>query len=156
MSVKTQFLNKLKNQQSPSRSFNNKSQTDIAEFRMRMQQLQDAMESWLMDTGIDPESSTVPLTDLLVESGTFTLPGIILRYQNRSIIFTPLYLYGQGVKGCVEVSLIMAGKTTALSRLFMQAGKTTGWTCTQPGSLSRPERAFDEEAFFGMIDGLLP
>lgn len=156
MSAKTQFLKKLQAQQSSPYSFKSKSQADIAELCMRMKLLQEQMEDWLVDTGVRPESTPVSLTDLLVEEGAFDVPGIILRYKNRSITFTPLFMYGHGVTGCVEVSLWAEEKATPLSRLFMRAGHIPGWSCTPPGTLFRPDRAFNEEGFFALIAALLP
>ena len=40
---------------------------DIAEFRLRMEQLQEQFSGWLTGTGVTPELSDVLLSDLLVE-----------------------------------------------------------------------------------------
>lgn len=156
MSAKTQFLKKLQARQASPCTSATRSQADIAAFCQRMAQLQENMAEWLAGAGVSIDSTTVLLSDLLVGSQAFGVPGIQLRYEERAIQFTPLYLYGHGVTGCVEVSLCVAGKRTPLSRLFMRSGKTTGWVCTPVGEFSRPERAFDEEAFFAMIERLLP
>lgn len=155
MSAKTQFLKKLY-AQSVIPPFSDKTQADIAAFYRAMEQLQDQMVEWLAETGIQPESATVPVTDLLVESGAFDIPGMTLRYEKRRLTFIPLFLYGHGVTGCVEASLYSDGKVTPLSRLFMRAGNAPGWSCTRTGSLSRPERSFDENTFFELMEGLLP
>lgn len=155
MSAKMQFLNKLQASHSSSGAFANRSQADIAAFRQRMAQLQTQMAEWLAGTGLKPESATVSLTDLLAGECAFDIPAVTLRHENRRITFTPLFLYGHGVTGCVEARLYADGKITPLGRLFMRAGQATGWTCSGCGAPSRPERAFDEEAFFGMAEALL-
>jgi len=155
MSAKLHFLKKLQAQQASARDVNSKSEADIAAFRSGMAQLQENIAGWLTDTGIVPESSPSRVSDSLATGGVFEISGIMLRHEKRAITFTPLFLYGHGVTGCVEVSLYADGKATPLSRLFMRAGKDSSWRCTRAGSLSLPERAFDEEAFFGMLDGLL-
>ncbi|MNG62909.1 hypothetical protein D3C79_211200 [compost metagenome] len=156
MTARKHFLKKLQAQQSSGHSFTSRSQADIAAFRQGMAQLQENMVGWLADTGLQPENSRVSLSDLLVEAGAFDVPGITLRYENRTIKFTPLFLYGHGVTGCVEVGLYAEGKVAPLGRLFMRAGHNTHWTCARPETLSRPEHAFDEDAFFGMLESLLP
>ncbi|VEB98072.1 Uncharacterised protein [Cedecea lapagei] len=155
MSARTHFLKKLQAQQLSAGGATSRSQADIAAFRQSMEQLQATMAEWLAETGIQPESTMVSLTDLLVEGGAFDIPGITLRYGKRSINYVPLFLYGHGVTGCVEVSLHADGKTTLLCRLFMRAGQNTPWTCTRPGSFSLPGIRFDEDAFFGILEGIL-
>lgn len=104
---------------------------------------------------ISLECTSVPLTDLLVDSRAFEIPGIQLHYEKRTIKFTPLFLYGQDVTGCVEVSLCADGRLIPLSRLFMRSGKSTDWTYTLSGGSSWSRCDFGEEAFFMMLDGLL-
>ena len=155
MLAKTLFLKKLQAQQATAGDVNSKSGADIAAFRSEMAQLQENIAGWLFDTGIAPESSLNRVSDSLIPGGSFSVQGITLRYEKRAITFTPLFLYGHGVTGCVELSLHADGKTIPLSRLFMRAGKYSNWCCTRVGSLSLPEHAFDEEIFFGILDTLL-
>ena len=156
MSAKTKFLKKIQARRSSPCAFESRSQADIADFFLEMEQLQERMSVWLEGTDVTVESISVSLTDLLVDCGAFTVPGIILRYENRAIKFTPLFLYGQGVTGCVEVSLYAAGKVTPVNRIFMRAGNNTGWRSTRLGSLSRPECIFDEDIFFEILADLIP
>lgn len=76
MSVKSQFLEKLQTRQHAPASSVNKTQTDIAEFRLRMTQLQEQMDAWLVDTGLNVEPFTASVTDLLVKGGPFEIAGI--------------------------------------------------------------------------------
>ncbi|MFK3663552.1 hypothetical protein ACI2I2_24090 [Scandinavium sp. NPDC088450] len=84
------------------------------------------------------------------------MTGIELHYLQRSIRFTPIFLYGQGVTGCVEVSLCKAGATNPLYRLFMRNGNQDAWSWLPAGTISRQSSLFDEDAFFTMIEPLLP
>ncbi|HCQ0107461.1 hypothetical protein [Citrobacter braakii] len=156
MSVKSQFLKKLQARQSAPVSFTSKTQADIAEFRLRITQLQEQMDAWLVDTGLNVESFTVSVTDLLVEGGAFEITGIVLCYDDRAVKFMPVFLYGQGVTGCMEVTFHDGGNVTSLGRLFMRSGTVSDWTFSPPGALSRPGQDFDESAFFGLILSLLP
>jgi len=155
MSVKSQFLKKLQTRDPAPVSFTSKTQADISEFCLRMTQLQEQMDAWLTGTGLSVERFTVSVTDLLVEGGAFEISGIILRYDNRSVKFVPAFLYGQGVTGCVEVTLHDEGIVMPLGRLFMRAGHFSDWTFTPPGVLSRHGLVFDESTFFGLILALL-
>ncbi|NLS53333.1 hypothetical protein [Hafnia alvei] len=155
MSVKLEFFKKLQARQPEPASAISKSQADIVEFRLRMVQLQEQIDVWLMGTGLTLEMLTTSVTDLLVEGGAFDISGSILRYDDRSVKFMPIFLYGHGVAGCMEVSLCFDGKVIPQRRLFMRAGTHTHWTCTSKGALSLPNRMFDEDAFFEMVDGLL-
>ncbi|HEF0010617.1 MULTISPECIES: hypothetical protein [Citrobacter] len=156
MSVKSQFLKKLQARQSAPVSFTSKTQADIAEFRLRITQLQEQMDAWLVDTGLNVESFTVSVTDLLVEGGAFEITGIVLCYDDRAVKFVPVFLYGQGVTGCVETTFHNGERVTSLGRLFMRSGTVSDWTFSPPGALSRPGQDFDESAFFGLILSLLP
>ena len=156
MSVKSQFLKKLRARQPVPVSFTSKTQADIAAFRQRMAQLQEQMDAWLAGTGLNMELFTASVTDLLVEGGAFDIPGIVLHYDDRSVTFTPVFLYGQGVTGCVEVTLYAEGSVTSVGRLFMRAGHFSDWSFTPPGALSRPGQSFDESTFFSLILALLP
>lgn len=156
MSVKSQFLKKLQARQPAPVPFTSKTQADIAEFRLRMAQLQERMDAWLEDTGLNVEPFTASVTDLLAEGGVFEVAGIVLRVDGRSIRFTPVFLYGQGVTGCVEATFHDGGHATCLGRLFMRAGQVGDWTFNSPGALSQARQSFDESAFFGLILALLP
>lgn len=136
-------------------SFNSKIQADIAEFRLRMDQLQEQMDTWLVDTGLNVETFTASVTDLLVEGRSFEISGIVLHYDDRSVKFMPVFLYGQSVTGCVEATFHSEGSVTSLGRLFMRTGHISDWTFTPPGALSRPGQPFDESTFFGLILALL-
>ena len=68
----------------------------------------------------------------------------------------PVFLYGQGVTGCVEVTLHAEGCVRSLGRLFMRAGHLSDWTFLPAGTLLRSEQPFDENTFFGLILALLP
>ncbi|MET4053883.1 hypothetical protein ABIC12_003499 [Pantoea agglomerans] len=156
MSVKSQFLEKLQAREPAPILSTSKTQADIAEFRLRMVQLQEQMDAWLVGTGLNVETFTVSVTDLLVEDRTFEIAAINLRYDDRSVKFTPVFLYGQGVTGCVEVTLHAEGSVTSVGRLFMRAGHFSDWSFTPPGALSRPGQSFDESTFFSLILALLP
>ncbi|HFQ7237834.1 TPA: hypothetical protein ACPEW4_002232 [Citrobacter braakii] len=156
MSVKSQFLEKLQARQSAPASSVSKSQVDIAEFCLRITQLQEQMDAWLEGTGLNVEMLSTHVTDLLVESGAFEIDGIVLRYENRSVKFIPVFLYGQGVTGCVEITFHDGTHMTSLGRLFMRSGSVNDWTFTPPGALSCPGQGFDESTFFDLILALLP
>jgi hypothetical protein len=156
MSVKSQFLKKLQARQPAPVSFTSKAQADIAAFRLRIEQLQEQMDEWLSGTGLDVEKLATSVTDLLVEGGTFNISGIILRYGDQCVKFMPIFLYGQGVTGCVEITFHTGGVAISLGRLFMRAGNVSGWIFNPPGALPRTGQQFDESAFFGLILALLP
>lgn len=121
-----------------------------------MAQLQEQMDAWLVDTGLNVEAFTVSVTDLLVEGGAFDMAGIVLRIDDRTVKFLPAFLYGQGVTGCVEVTFHNGGLVTPLGRLFMRSGTVNNWTFVPPGALSPSGQGFDESTFFGLILSLLP
>lgn len=50
MSVKSQFLKKQQAKQPIPVSFTSKTQSDIANFRLRIMQLQEQMDAWLVGT----------------------------------------------------------------------------------------------------------
>ncbi|MGC0878332.1 hypothetical protein WKG84_12580 [Pantoea agglomerans] len=156
MSLKSQFLKKLQARKPAPILFTSKSQADIAEFRLRMMQLQEQMDAWLVGTGLNVETLSTSVTDLLVEGGAFEIDGIVLRYENRSVKFIPVFLYGRGVTGCVEVTLYAEGSVTSVGRLFMRADHFSDWSFTPPDALSRPGQSFDENTFFSLILALLP
>lgn len=156
MSVKSQFMKKLQARQPAPVPAISKSQADIAEFRQRMAQLQDQMDAWLTDTGLKVEPLTVSVPDLLVEGGVFEISGIVLRYDSRAVKFMPIFLYGLGVAGCVEITFCSGDKVISQGRLFMRVGSANGWSFTPPDTSSRSGQLFDEGVFFGLILALLP
>ena len=156
MSAKARFMKKLQEQQPRSRTFDSKSQADIAEFCTRMSQLQEAMTGWLIDTGISTEEMPVSVLDAFAGSRSFTAPGIALRYENRMVKFTPVFLYGQGATGGVEVTLCGEGHITPLYRLFMRSCNEVNWSYSAYGSSTATITLFSEDAFFDMIGRLLP
>jgi Na+-translocating ferredoxin:NAD+ oxidoreductase RnfD subunit len=81
MSVKSRFLEKLQTRQSALASSVSKSQTDIAEFRLRMTQLQEQMDAWLEGTGLNVETVSTSVTDLLVEGRVFDIATPVPSYQ---------------------------------------------------------------------------
>ncbi|MCW5004331.1 hypothetical protein M7963_22765 [Enterobacter roggenkampii] len=155
MSVKSQFLEKLQTRQSAPASSVSKSQTDIAEFRLRMAQLQEQMDAWLVGTGLNVETVSTSVTDLLVEGRVFDIATLVLRIDDRSVKFVPAFLYGRGVTGCVEATFHDGRYTTSLGRLFMRSGMANNWTFVPPGALSPSGQGFDESTFFGLILALL-
>lgn len=156
MSVKSQFLKKLQARQAAPVPALNKSQADIAEFRQRMVQLQEQLDAWLTDTGLSVDRLSVSVTDLLIQGGSFDITGIVLRYDDRSVKFMPVFLYGQGITGCVEATFHDGAHVASLGRLFMRSGTVNDWTFTAPGAVSRPGKIFDESTFFELIIALLP
>jgi hypothetical protein len=156
MSAKERFLKKLQDSQPRSGSFDNKGQADIAEFRQRMSTLQENMEEWLTDTGIRVENTSVSLVECLIGGKSFSVPGIQLQYEDRKVKFTPVFLYGQGVIGCVEASLCTQGDLTVLCRLFMQSGENRQWTWRPANAFTGPGGMFGEDAFFELVERLLP
>ena len=155
-SAKMQFMTKLRTHESAPRAFESRIQADVAAFTQRMAQLQSSMSAWLEGTGIDIEATDGQFTDLLAGPERLRVPGILLRYRERAIAFAPLFLYGHGVTGCVEVGLRAEGKNIPLRRLFMRSGTQNGWVCTRNSSVSASPIPFDEEAFFAMLSPLLP
>ncbi|EEJ3565714.1 hypothetical protein AA437_002271 [Salmonella enterica subsp. enterica] len=156
MSVKSQFLEKLQTRQSAPASFVSKTKADIAEFRLRMAQLQEQMDAWLVGTGLNVETVSTSVTDLLVEGSVFDIVALVLRIDDRSVKFVPAFLYGQGVTGCVEATFHNGGLVTPLGRLFMRSGTVNNWTFVPCGALSPSGQGFDESTFFGLILALLP
>ncbi|WP_395304337.1 hypothetical protein [Enterobacter sp. ECC-019] len=156
MSVKSQFLKKLQDRQPVPASPGSKSQADIAEFRLRVEQLQTQMDEWLTGTGLNVKPLTVSVLDLLVEGGAFEISGIVLHYDSRAVKFMPIFLYGQGVAGCVEVTFCSGDKVISQGRLFMRVGNVNGWFFTPPDTSSRSGQLFDEGIFYGLILALLP
>lgn len=156
MSAKARFLKKLQDQQPQPRSFDSKSEADIAEFGMQMTKLQETMEGWLTGTGIQIENEAVSVLDLFAGGRSFSVPGLVLGYENQTIKFTPVFLYGQGVTGGVDVTLFCDGRNTALYRLFMRSSDDVSWSYSVYGGVASHRKAFNEDVFFEMVGHLLP
>ena len=156
MSAKSHFLKKLQARQTLPGLPVTKHQADIATFRSRMTQLQEQMAGWLVDTGIEVQTIPVSVTDLLVEGGAFDVPGLVLRYENQAVKFLPVFLYGQGVTGCVEITLQTGEHLTVLGRLYRRAGNVSVWMYAPKNDISPPQQMFDEDTFFRLITALLP
>jgi len=156
MSAKAQFLKKLQAQRPRSTAFDTKAEADIATFRQRISLLQESMETWLVGTEIRTEATAISMIEFLIGGSAFSVPGIALHYAQRSIQFSPVFLYGQGVTGCIEVCLTADGKISPLYRLFMRCGEQDNWTWCPAGAQNGNPARFDEEAFFTMIAPLLP
>jgi hypothetical protein len=151
MSAKAQFLQKLQDQLPRTAAFDTKAEADITAFRQRISLLHESMETWLTGTEVRTETTNTSLIEFLIGGSAFSVPGIILHYQQRSIRFTPIYLYGQDVTGCIEVCLCTTGNIQPLYRLFMRRGGCDDWTWSPAGTLNAKQ-----EAFFTMIAPLLP
>ena len=156
MSAKAQFLKKLQDQHPRSTAYNTKAEADIAAFRQRVSLLQESMENWLTGTEIRTEATATSLIEFLIGGTSFSVPGIVLHYAQRTIRFTPIFLYGQGVTGCIEVCLTADGSVRPLYRLFMRSGEQDEWTWCPTGAQGENPARFDEEAFFTMIAPLIP
>ena len=91
-----------------------------------MEQLQQQMDEWLTGTGLNVSTVSASVSDLLVEGGAFEISGIVLRYDSRAVKFMPIFLYGQGVAGCVEVTFCSGENVISQGRLFMRVGEVTG------------------------------
>lgn len=158
MSIKSQFLKKLQARQPAPALPCSKSQMDIAEFRLRMERLQTQMDEWLTGTGLNVEPLAASVSDLMVEGGAFEISGIVLRYDSRSVKFMPVFLYGQGVAGCVEIIFCSGKNVISQGRLFMRVRGVSNWTYTPPDTSpqSGQLQLFDEGIFFGLILALLP
>lgn len=103
-----------------------------------------------------PDGRVLNYTLRTEAGGAFEITGIVLCYDDRAVKFVPVFLYGQGVTGCVEATFHNGERVTSLGRLFMRSGTVSDWTFSPPGALSRPGQDFDESAFFGLILSLLP
>ena len=91
MSAKSQFMKKLQARQPAPVPVVSKSQVDIAEFRLRMTQLQEQMDAWLEGTGLNVETVSTFVTDLLVEGRVFDIATPVLRINDRSVKFVPAF-----------------------------------------------------------------
>ncbi|MDM2748459.1 hypothetical protein OGY07_03745 [Citrobacter sp. Cs237] len=156
MSAKSRFFKKLQDQHPRNVAFDTKAEADIAAFRERISQLQASMDEWLNGTKMHTEATTTSLIEFLIGGSAFSVPGITLHYAQRSIRFTPIFLYGQGVTGCMEVCLYTEANIRPLYRLFMRSGGQNDWTWCPAGVQGGNPARFDEEAFFTMIVSLLP
>ncbi|MFP2270861.1 hypothetical protein [Enterobacter ludwigii] len=113
------------------------------------------MDAWLEGTGLNEETLTTSVTDLLVEYGSLEITDLFLCVDDQSVKFTPVFLYGQGVTGCVEVTLHAEGCVISLGRLFIRAGHFSDWTFNPPGMLLRTVQPFDQITSFCLILALL-
>lgn len=155
MSAKTRFLQKLQTTQLCSNSSANTGQADLATFQQRLTMLRESVEGWLTGTGIRITDSSCMLTEMLISHSSLSMPCFSLHFQNRTIVFTPLFLYGQGVTGCVEVTLVANGQTSSLARLFMRSTESREWTYKVMNQCGGRRTVFDEDAFFGVVESLL-
>ncbi|WP_438681794.1 hypothetical protein [Scandinavium sp.] len=114
------------------------------------------METWLTGTEVHTDTTITSLVEFLIGGSTFSVPGIALHYQQRSIRFTPIFLYGQGVTGCVEVRLCAEDDSRPLYRLFMRSAGLDDWSGCPAGTPDSKPARFDEETFFAIISPLLP
>lgn len=156
MSAKARFLQKLQDVQPSANNYATKGLADMAEFRQRLGELRENIETWLAGTGIHIADVQCTLTEILISSAAFPISGFALHYENRIVKFTPVFLYGQGVTGCVEVTLVVGGQFSALCRLFMRSAESAEWTYTSACKPASQRAVFDEDAFFAMVDALLP
>ncbi|QGX92477.1 hypothetical protein EFZ10_13075 [Tatumella sp. TA1] len=156
MSAKARFLQKLQDARPQASSYATKGLADMAEFRQRLGELREKIETWLAGTGIHIADVQCTLTEILISNAAFPLPCFALHYENRVVKFTPVFLYGQGVTGCVEVTLVVGGQSSALCRLLMRSAENIEWTYTSVGKPAGQRTVFDEDAFFTVIGGLLP
>ncbi|HED6238475.1 TPA: hypothetical protein R5X36_000557 [Enterobacter sichuanensis] len=156
MSAKARFFRKLQDQHPRCEAFDTKAKADIAAFRLRISQLQASMDTWLAGTEIRTEATATVLVEFLIGGSAFSVPGITLHYGKRSIRFTPIFLYGPGVTGCIETCLHAPDAIRSLYRLFMRSGRQNDWTWCPAGVQGGDPARFDEEAFFTMIAPLLP
>lgn len=73
------------------------------------------MDAWLAGSGLNVDTFTVSVTDLLVEGGSFDIFAIVLHYEDPFVKFMPVFLYGLGVTGCVEATIHTGVSTTVES-----------------------------------------
>ncbi|MBO1362171.1 hypothetical protein J2D73_20560, partial [Acetobacter sacchari] len=66
-------LEKLQTRQPAPVSFTSKTQADIAEFRLRMAQLQEQIEAWLVGTGLNVEAFSGEPATLMTEEEAETV-----------------------------------------------------------------------------------
>jgi len=156
MTAKSRFFKKLQEQRPRNQVFDTKAEADIAAFRQRISQLRESMETWLAGTEVSTEATTTSLVELLIGRDAFSVPGITLFYGTRRLRFTPIFLYGPGVTGCMEVCLYTGADIRPLYRLFMRSGGLNDWSWCTAGAQSGNPARFDEETFFTMIGPLLP
>lgn len=79
--------------------------------------------------------------------GAFDISGIVMRYDDQTVTFTPVLLYGQGVTGCLKAIVTGEGHRSFKGHLFMRSGTVNDWTFTPFGDLSRFGQGFDESTF---------
>ncbi|EPY5345298.1 hypothetical protein ACXDSS_004474 [Klebsiella quasipneumoniae] len=156
MSAKARFLQKLQDAQPGAKNYATKGLADMAEFRQRLGELRENIETWLAGTGIHIADAQCTLTEILISSAAFPISGFALHYENRIVKFTPVFLYGQGVTGCVEVTLVIGGQSSALCRLFMRSAESAEWTYASVCKPAGLRVLFGEDAFFEVIAPVLP
>lgn len=156
MSAKARFLQKLQDTRAQAGHYATKGLADMAEFRRCLGELRENTEAWLAGTGICIADGQCTLTEMLISNAAFPIPCFALHYENREVKFTPLFLYGQGVTGCVEVTLVAGGESSVLCRLFMRSTESSDWTYAFVNHSAGQRAAFGEDAFFEVITPLLP
>ncbi|QMR43055.1 hypothetical protein [Klebsiella aerogenes] len=156
MSAKARFLQKLQDAQPSANNYATKGLADMAEFRQRLGELRENIETWLAGTGIRIADVQCTLTEILISSAAFPITCFALHYENRIVKFTPVFLYGQGVTGCVEVTLVGGGKSSVLCRLFMRSAERSDWSYAFINKSAGQRSSFGEDAFFAVLDALLP
>ncbi|HEY2452112.1 MAG TPA: hypothetical protein VGI71_05760 [Scandinavium sp.] len=156
MSAKARFLQKLQDAQPQVSSYATKGLADMAEFRQRLGELRENIETWLAGTGVHIVDGQCTMTEMLISNAAFRISCFALEYENRAVKFTPLFLCGQGVTGCVEVMLVVGGQSSVLCRLFMRSAESAEWTYTSASTLAGRRAAFVEDAFFAVIAPLVP
>ncbi|BDH45601.1 hypothetical protein TUM12370_16450 [Salmonella enterica subsp. enterica serovar Choleraesuis] len=156
MSAKERFLKKLQDVQPHTETYSNKGQADLAAFRQRVEQLRESATNWLTGTEIGLTEGSCTMTEMLISNAAFTISCFSLHFQNREVKFTPLFLYGQGVTGCVEVTLNTGEHTSRLARLFMRSAESLEWSYILVKRSGGLRKVFNEESFFAVIEPLLP
>ncbi|MDH2066232.1 hypothetical protein [Pantoea sp. GD03673] len=156
MSAKTQFFKKLESSKMAFGSGMSKGDADIAAFCQKMEQLHENIKQWLEGSGLVIKTRPIKVVELLLRNGSFPVTEITVSLEGRTLSFTPLFLYGQGVTGCTEVTLSIERKQTTLTRLLMRSGRNSEWLCCPVNTAYRCETYFDEEMFFCLLSKLLP
>ncbi|MGX5022259.1 hypothetical protein ACWKXN_06470 [Enterobacter sp. UPMP2060] len=156
MTIKSQLINQLQVTHTAPVFFASNPQVDIQEFCLRMTQLQERMNDWLMGVGMCVETLTVSVTNILEGGGVFDITALIINRNGRSLTFTPVFLPCQGMTWSVETTLHVGGLMTSQGRLFIRGGHHNDWMFSLPGALSRQGQHFDEGTFFCLILALLP
>ncbi|MEZ2604648.1 hypothetical protein [Kluyvera intermedia] len=69
------------------------------------------MDEWLNGTKVRTEATTTSLIEFLIGGSACSIPGMPLHYAQQSILFSTIFLYGQGVAGCIEACLYATDDT---------------------------------------------